>query len=106
MIYINVTGKKGMLRCLVQPLKPEGDFVRKSLHGGIRGIGRYTICVGFIRVMQRLVLCIRGTLGKGTLRMYPSTSVPTHPFEVLGLTARGKSLGESSVCKYQGHTAT
>jgi hypothetical protein len=27
--------------------------------------------------VARLALCIRGTLGKGTLRMYPSLRVPT-----------------------------
>jgi hypothetical protein len=77
MIYINVPGKNGKLHCLAQPLKPEGDFVRKSLHEGICGNGRYPIWVGFIRVTQRLVLCNCGNLGKGTLRMYPSLSVPT-----------------------------
>ncbi len=29
--------------------------------------------------VARLALCIRGTLGKGTLRMYPSFRVPTTP---------------------------
>jgi hypothetical protein len=29
-------------------------------------------------------------------------SVPTHPFRVLGLWARGKYLGEFSICKYHG----
>ena len=59
-------------------LKPEGDFVMKSLHKGIHGIGRYRMCVGFILVTQRLKLCnCGGTLGKGTLCMYPSLSVPT-----------------------------
>ena len=53
-----------------------------------------------------LMLCIGGTLGKGSRRMYPSLRVPTHPFRVLGLTARGKYRGESFVCKYQGLTAT
>ena len=95
-----------MLRCLPQPLKPGCDFVRKSLHKGLRGIGRHPIWEGFIIVMQRLILRTRGTLGKGTLRMYPSLSVPTHPFRVLGLSARGKCLGEFSVCKYHGLTAT
>ena len=94
-----------MLLFSPQPLKPGGDFVRKSLHKGIRGIGRYPICVGFIRVMQRLVLCNRVTLGKGTVRMFPSLSVPTNPFRVLGLSACGKYLGEFSVCKYHGCTA-
>jgi len=83
-----------MLRPLPQPLKPKGDFVRKSLHEGICGIGRYPMCKGFILVTKRLVLCTCGSLGKGTLRMYPSMSVPTHPFRVLGLSARGKYLGE------------
>jgi hypothetical protein len=53
-----------------------------------------------------LVLCTRGTLGKGTLCMYPSLRVPTHPFRVLCLSALGKYLGEFSVCKYQDLTAT
>ena len=79
MIYINVTGKKGMLHCLAQPLKPEGDCVSKSLQKGIRGIGRYLICVGFICVAQRLVLCICGTLGKVMLCMYQSLIIPTPP---------------------------
>ncbi len=35
------------------------------------------------------MLCIRGILGKGTLRMYPFSRVPTHPFRVLCLVARG-----------------
>ena len=52
-----------------------------------------------------LVLCVRGTLGKGTLRMYPSFRVPTHPFRALGHAARGKYRGEFSICKYQGRTA-
>ena len=95
-----------MLHCSAQLLKPEGDFVRKSLHKGIRGIGIYPICVGFILVTQRLMLCTCGTLVKGTLHMYPSLSVPTHPFRVLGLSARSKYLGEFSVCKYHGLTAT
>ncbi len=43
-----------------------------------------------------LALCICGTLGKGTLRTYPSFRVPTHPFRVLGRFARGSSLGEFS----------
>ena len=30
-----------------------------------------------LRIAGVLVLCIRGTLGKGTLRMYPSFRVPT-----------------------------
>ena len=60
-------------------------FVRKSLQKGIRAIGKYLMCKGFILFTQRLNLCNRGTLGKGTLRMYPSLSVPTHPFKVLGL---------------------
>ncbi len=34
-----------------------------------------------------LVLCNCGTRGKGTLRTFPSLSVPTHPFRVLGCTA-------------------
>ena len=91
-----------MLCCSAQPLKPGGDFVRKSLHKGIRAIGKYLMCEGFILVTQRLVLCNPGTLGKGTLRMYPSLSVPAYPFRVLGLSARSKYLGESSVCKYHG----
>ena len=67
---MNVTGKKGMLCPLPQPLKPEGDFVKKSLHEEIRGIGRYLMCKGFILVTQRLVPFTRGTLGKGMLHMY------------------------------------
>ena len=97
MIYVNVTGKQGMLCPLPQPLKPENDFVRKSLHEGICGIGRYPMCKGFILVTQRRVLCTCGTLGKGTLHMYPSLSVPTHPIRVLSLSARGYYLTEFSV---------
>ena len=41
-----------------------------------------------------LVLYIRGTLGTGTLRMYLSLRVPTHPFRVLGLLALGNAKGE------------
>ena len=45
-------------------------------------------------------LCLRGiTLGEGTLPTYPSLRVPTHPFRVLGLKARGRNLGELSICK-------
>ena len=66
-----------MLRSLPQPLKPGGDFVRKPLHEGIRAIGKYPMCEGFILVMQRIMLCNYGTLGKGMLRMYPSLSVST-----------------------------
>jgi hypothetical protein len=45
-------------------------------------------------------LCLSGdTLGKGTLRMYPSWRVPIHPFRVLGLKALGRSLGEFSMCE-------
>ena len=40
-----------------------------------------------------------GTLDKGTLRTYPPSRVPTHPFRVLGLSARGNILGELSWCK-------
>ena len=39
------------------------------------------------------------TLGKGTLRTYPSLRVPTHPFRVLGLNAHGRNLGELFMCK-------
>ncbi len=39
-------------------------------------------CLAIIHLLgsrvARLALCIRGTLGKGTLRMYPSFRVPTH----------------------------
>jgi hypothetical protein len=41
-----------------------------------------------------LALCIRGTLGKGTLHTYPSWRVPAHPFRMLGLVARGNTRGE------------
>jgi hypothetical protein len=34
-----------------------------------------------------LVLCLCGILGKGTL--HPPSRIPTHPFRVLGLVARG-----------------
>ncbi len=44
-------------------------------------------------------LCNCGTRGKGTLRTYPSLSVPTHPFRVLGCTARGRSRGELVSCR-------
>ena len=98
MVYINLTGKKGILRCSSNPPKPESDFFR-SLHVGIRGIGKYLICEGFIRVAQRLVLCNHATLGKGTLPSYLSLSAPTHPFRVLSIFACGKYLGESFVCK-------
>jgi hypothetical protein len=40
------------------------------------------------------VLCIRGILGKGTLRTYPFSRIPTHPFRVLCLVAHGNILGE------------
>ncbi len=46
-----------------------------------------------------LVLCLSGILGKGMLHTYPPSRVPTHPFRVLGLVARGKNLGEFSMCK-------
>ncbi len=38
-----------------------------------------------------------GTLGKGTLRMYPPSRVPTHPFRVLGRSALGNTRGELSI---------
>ena len=47
------------------------------------------------------------TLGKGTLRMYPSSRVPTHPFRVIGFIALGRrNLGELSMCKNQDSTLT
>ncbi len=76
---------------------------------GIRAIGKLPVCAVFLCIVAQatgLVLCTRGTIGEDTLRMYPSLRVPTHPFRVLGLTDRGKYLGEFFVCKYQGITAT
>ncbi len=52
-----------------------------------------------------VVLCLSGTLGKGTLCTYPWGRVPTHPFRVLGLIAQGKMGGKFYSCKYQGQTA-
>ncbi len=52
-----------------------------------------------------VVLCLSGTLGNGTLRTYPWGRVPTHPFIVLGLVARGSTKGKFFSCKYQGQTA-
>ncbi len=46
-----------------------------------------------------LVLYLSRILDKATLRIYPPSRVPTHPFRVLGLVARGKNLGEFSMCK-------
>ncbi len=87
--------------------KPVSD-PNRLLHMGIRDTGKKPVCAGFIIVTAQatgLVLCTHGTLRKGTLRMYPSLRVPTHPFRVLGLSVLGKYLGEFSVCKYQGLTA-
>ena len=118
MVYINVKGKKrycvvcrnhsnlGVKVYTSTSVKVENytsdesglfHFVRKSLHEEIRAIGKYPMCKGFILVTHRLELCNRGTLSKGPLRMYPSLSVPTHPFRVLGLSARGKYLASTTV---------
>ncbi len=48
------------------------------------------------------MLCLRGTCGRGTLRIYPLGRFPTHPFRVLGLVARGNTKGEFISCRTMG----
>ncbi len=66
--------------------------LRRLCNMGIRGTcSKYQVSpVSRVAVTLRvtsLVLCISGPQGKGTLRMYPSLSVPTHPFRALGAKA-------------------
>ncbi len=80
--------------------KPLSELVR-SFHVGIRVplSNKYLWILSVTAHATRLMLCICGILGKGTLRTHPPSRVPTHPFRVLGLVARGKNLGEFSMCK-------
>ena len=64
-------------------------FLRKS-----RYIGTQYLLHSNGVTMFFLVLCRSGILGKGTLRAYPCGRIPTHPFRVLGFSARGSILGE------------
>jgi hypothetical protein len=50
-------------------------------------------------------LCLVGICGSGFVCTYPSGRIPTHPFRVLGLLARGSSRTDVGSCKYQGRTA-
>ena len=42
-----------------------------------------------------------GICGSGFVRTYPSGRIPTHPFRVLGLLARGNSRTDVGSCRYQ-----
>ena len=50
-------------------------------------------------------LCLVGTQGSVLVRTYPSVSIPTHPFRVLGLSALGNSWTDVSSWRYHGQTA-
>ena len=47
-------------------------------------------------------ICI---LGRGADRIYPLGRLPTHPFRVFGIAARGKKRGELCMWRYQGRTS-
>ena len=87
-----------------------------EIMGAVYTFGRYrpywASIVGAFYVARTLLyagfssVCRPGTciLGRGTDRIYPLGRLPTHPFRVLGFSARGKKRGELCIWRYQGCT--
>jgi hypothetical protein len=82
-----------------------GEGICCSLNYDTRAILRRNyvcalVVIRYCMYLMPIVLCISGTLSRGTLCMYPLGRVPTHPFRVLGRVAHGNTKGGFSSCWY------